>query len=191
MAPSAETPGTFPPIEVNDYGRNFKSIPYTTPEGDRGTTAVMNPGEVFTFDVTEKEMVKVEQGTLRATLPGCSPANYTAGTTLVIPANSKGVMLEAIGAVQVKYDCRYIKDEAAVAAVPEADASEPVDASAGKAALAAIGQGVPEDARAEAIRVLATGGEGVSQQMGIDEAFRVLRDNAPPAAPRGWTSDTE
>jgi purine/pyrimidine-nucleoside phosphorylase len=76
-------------MKVNEYfGGNVKSIGFENSEG-RATAGVMAVGE-YEFGTSERELMKIVSGKLRAKLPGSdSFQSYGAGTEFVVPANVK------------------------------------------------------------------------------------------------------
>lgn len=137
-----------PPIEVNDYGPDLKSLGFRTREGDDATTGVLNPGQARTVSTRRKEMMILSKlgGDLKVTIPGMMEGVvYRAGSTLMLPADTQGIQLEAMDGYQVSYECVYIEDESQAQAVEAGTGTE--------AATGGGEEGVDTDPTAEAARL--------------------------------------
>ncbi|MFA6918219.1 MAG: pyrimidine/purine nucleoside phosphorylase [Candidatus Gracilibacteria bacterium] len=148
--PSGEVP-------VNDYGSNLKSLGYIVGERIDGkyqevdaTVGVLNPGNPFMASTTREEHVTVLSGKLRVTVESGESRVIQTQETIILPANTQNIQLEAMNGHQVAYRCLYIGprvedtagtgdtavNEPANEGTPEAAAPEAVVAGIAAAAAA-------------------------------------------------------
>jgi uncharacterized protein YaiE (UPF0345 family) len=103
--------GHFPPFprrsamfKVNEYfDGTVKSIAFQQAEG-AATIGVMAPGK-YNFGTSEREIMHVISGELKALLPGSENwETFAAGSQFRIPANAK---FEVQASVETAYLCEY------------------------------------------------------------------------------------